>query len=135
MKKLLICLFTLSIFSCSIGDDTPDTHFEILPVESIVIPEEFDLGVTYEIMLTYIRPSTCHAFNDIYYVAELNERTVAIVTTVFNGGNNCEEIATELETSFNFKATSSGSYIFKFWQGEDDNGEDQYLTIEVPVID
>ena len=28
-----------------------------------------------------------------------------------------------------------GSYIFKFWQGTDDNGEDLYLTVEVPVVE
>jgi hypothetical protein len=25
-------------------------------------------------------------------------------------------------------------YIFRFWQGEDDNGDPIYLTIEVPVV-
>jgi len=38
-------------------------------------------------------------------------------------------------STFNFKVTSNGSYIFKFWQGEDEAGETQYLTIEVPVIE
>ena len=37
------------------------------------------------------------------------------------------------EVTFNFMVTGNGSYIFKFWQGEYANGDDQYLTIEVPV--
>ena len=46
----------------------------------------------------------------------------------------CETLENELvENTFNFKVTSNGSYIFKFWQGEDEAGEDQYLTIEIPV--
>ena len=138
MKKLLICLFAILIFSCSLDDDTPITHVEILPVESAILPDEFILGQVYEITLTYLRPSTCHAFRDIYYEPYLNERTVAIVTTVFDSNTNCEEISTELETSFNFKATNTGSYIFKFWQGEntvDALSEGTYLTIEVPVVE
>jgi hypothetical protein len=134
MKKLLTCLFATLIFSCSVDDDTPRTHIEILPVESAILPDEFVQGEVYEITLTYLRPSSCHAFRDIFYEKNLNERTVAIVTTVFDSNNNCEEISTELEKSFNFKPTSTGSYIFKFWQGTDDNGDEQYMTVEVPVI-
>ena len=50
--------------------------------------------------------------------------------------NNCNDLSDELvEATFNFIVTSNGSYIFKFWQGVDENDEDQYLIIEVPVID
>ena len=40
----------------------------------------------------------------------------------------------EASYTFNFYVTSNGSYIFKFYQGEDTNGQDVFLTIEVPVI-
>ena len=133
MKKILFILLTVTLYSCSISDDSLDTHFEILPIESAILPGEFVLGEIHLIELTYLRPSTCHAYNNIYYVADSNERTVAIVTRVFDGNTNCEEISTELEASFNFKATERGSYIFKFWQGTIDD-EDVYLTVEVPVI-
>jgi len=135
MKKILFILLTFVLYSCSISDDSLNTHYEILPVESAVVPEEFVLNEIYPIELTYLRPSTCHAFNNIYYVAESNERTVAIVTKVFNSNSNCEEISTELEASFNFQPTEIGSYIFKFWQGTNDADEDLFLTIEVPVIE
>jgi len=133
MKKILFILFAFILYSCSISDDGVNTHFEILPVESAILPDVFVLGEIHPIELTYIRPSTCHAYNNIYYVADANERTVAIVTQVFDSNNNCEEIATELEVSFNFRATELGSYIFKFWQGTVDD-EDVYMIVEVPVV-
>ncbi|MDB9960825.1 hypothetical protein OAD62_01890 [Oceanihabitans sp.] len=135
MKKIIFILFAFILFSCSVEDDNLDTHFEIIPVESAVLPDEFVLGNLHLITLTYLRQSTCHAYNDIYYVADSNERTVAVINIVFDSNGNCEEISDELEASFNFRATDPGSYIFKFWQGTDDDGEDLYLTVEVPVVE
>ncbi len=136
MKRvILLCLAFAFFASCSVDDDnSADFSFEILPVESVDIPTEFTLGETYPITISYFRPTTCYAFNDLYYLKELNERTVAPINYVFNR-NNCETLNDELvEQTFNFIVTSNGSYIFKFWQGEDADGESQFLTIEVPVV-
>ncbi|MCX7551381.1 hypothetical protein [Xanthomarina sp. F2636L] len=132
MKKFVAYYLLVSfIFSCSTSDDSAqDVYYEILPVESAIVPDQFHLGDTYEITLTYIRPSTCYAFNNIYFVQEANERTVAVVAYVVSGNNNCETLNEEMETSFNLKATQSGSYIFKFWQGGNN-----YMVVEVPVVD
>ena len=134
MKKFLIfSLVALLLVSCSINDDTNNYTLEILPVESVDIPDEFALGETYPITVHYFRPTTCHTFREFYYVKDNNIRTVAPITYVFDQ-NNCTNLDNELvEATFNFIVTGNGSYIFKFWQGEDTNGEDQYLTIEVPV--
>lgn len=137
MKHLIlsfICLFTF--FSCSLNNDYsgPKSYTELLPVSNIIIPEEFELGETYEIILEYNLPTDCHTFNDIYYLSNLNERKVAILTTVINSANCVIQNIPE-EVSFNFIATNSGSYIFKFWQGQSSNGEDEYITIEVPVVE
>ena len=139
MKKFfaLSCLLIL-VLSCSIDDDTPNYTWEILPVESVDIPDEFELGEVYPITVKYYRPSTCYAFRDFYYVKENNIRTVAPINYVFDHemeNTSCTDLQDELvEATFNFIVTSNGSYIFKFWQGEDNSGEDQYLTIEVPVL-
>ncbi|ULC59796.1 hypothetical protein MBM09_02180 [Flaviramulus sp. BrNp1-15] len=136
MKRLIVmCLILIMATSCSIDDDSTNYSFEVLPVESVDIPDEFELGETYPITIHYFRPTTCHAFKEFYYYKENNERTVAPVTYVFDN-TNCETLEDDLvEATFNFIVTSNGSYIFKFWQGEDTDGESQYLTIEVPVID
>ena len=134
MKKLVALSLALFLFvSCSIDDDSPNFSFEILPIESVDIPDEFTLGEVYPITVSYFKPSTCHSFKEFYYLKENNERTVAAINYVFED-KTCEALIDELvEVTFNFIVTSNGSYIFKFWQGEDINGEDQYLIIEVPV--
>jgi len=135
MRKIIFILLPFILFSCSLEDNSLDTYFELVPVESAVVPDEFVLGNLHLITLTYIRQTTCHAFNDIYFVADSNERTVAVTNIVYDSNGNCEEISDELETSFNFRATELGSYIFKFWKGKDDDGEDLYMTVEVPVVE
>lgn len=135
MKKLIAICFLISFMSCSLNDEGESYSFEILPVEVVDIPNEFQLGETYPITVSYFRPSTCYNFKEFYYLRENNERTVAPITYVFDR-NDCQTLENELvEATFNFVVTSNGSYIFKFWQGEDSEGDPIYLTIEVPVID
>ena len=135
MKKLFVLSLILILASCSVDGDSTNYGFEILPVQSVDIPEEFELGETYPITISYFRPSTCHSFKEFYYLKENNIRTVAPINYVFED-NNCNDLSDVLvEETINFIVTSNGSYIFKFWQGEDTNGEDQYLTIEVPVLE
>lgn len=136
MKKLiLLSLFLILFASCSLDDKTLDYNLEILPIESVDIPESFTLGETYPITVSYLKPSTCNIFKEFYYLKNNNQRTVAVINYEYIN-NNCTDLEDELvEATFNFVVTGNGSYIFKFWQGVDENDIDQYLTIEVPVID
>lgn len=135
MKKIFfLLLIAISFSSCSV-DDGNDFYYEILPVESVDMPEEFVLGETYEITVTYLRPTTCHVFNNFYYESELNQRTVAIVTTVYQNNDCLPLIDEQVEATFNFMVNSNGTYVFKFWQGEDENGNDLYYIVEVPVVE
>ena len=135
MKRLIIITLSLILFASCSKDDNPEYSLEILPVESVNMPESFTLGEIYPITVSYLRPTTCYSFKEFYYGKNLNERTEAVLNYNFQD-NNCQELSDELvEATFNFIVTSNGSYIFKFWQGIDENDEDQYLIIEVPVID
>ncbi len=137
MKKLfLLCFLSLMLGSCSLeNDDSSDFYYEILPIESVDIPSEFTLGETYEITVSYLRPTGCYVFNDFYYTSELNQRTVAVISTVYPN-RDCQPLENELvDVSFNFVVTSNGTYIFRFWQGEDENGNDTYYIVEVPVVE
>ncbi|WP_130733309.1 hypothetical protein [Flavobacterium sp. J27] len=134
MKRIF---FLLSIFlvlnSCNV-DDGERYHFQILGVEEAIVPDSFELGNTYEIKLRYYRPTTCHIYDGLYYDKDLNTRIIAIRTVVFER-DNCVPADSELvEATFNFHVTNNGSYIFKFWQGTDENGEDIFYEVEVPVI-
>ncbi|MCF6295187.1 MAG: hypothetical protein L3J25_05810 [Flavobacteriaceae bacterium] len=140
MKKIFFFGFVaLAFWSCSIDDSiNEDFYFEILPIESASVPTEMRFGEVYTINYSYFKPSSCHFFNNLYYVAESNIRTIAVINKVINNTGNivCEDLTDELEEkSFNFVVNNNGgTYVFKFWQGEDENGEDTYLVFEVPVV-
>lgn len=126
----------LSFASCSVdGDSSGNFYTEFVPIESVDIPTEFTLGETYEIHVKYLRPSACYIFNDFYYASELNQRTVAVINTVYPN-QNCAALDNQIvDVSFNFLVTSNGTYVFRFWQGEDENGNDTYYIVEVPVVE
>jgi hypothetical protein len=137
MKKFILILisFSFTLVSCSVddGNTQENYHLEILPVESAIVPESFVYGENHEVTISYIRPSSCYAFNDIYYLKDNNVRTVAVMNTVYDDVVNCLELEDLQQKTFIVQATQLENYIFKFWQGVDDNGEDIYLTVEVPV--
>ena len=136
MKRIIfICITILTFLSCSIDDDSISYNFEFIPIEDVVIPEAFVLDSIYQIDVSYYRPTTCHGFHDFYYVAEENQRTVAVINIVYDG-SNCDTLENQLvEKTFDFKVVYNHTYVFKFWQGEDENGEDVFLTYEIPVIE
>ena len=140
MKKLLyIALFSVLLASCSLDDDSnsQDYYFEILPIEEVIMPDSFIAGNFYTIEYSYKRPTTCYFFNELYYLPEGDFRTVAVINTVFEETNDlvCETLEDDIQwQTFTFECTKNfGTYVFQFWQGQDENGEDTYLVIEVPV--
>ena len=140
MKKyVLLSLLMCAFWSCSVDDSLSDDYrVEILPIRSVIdMPESVNYNDTYIISYTYERPSSCHAYSDLYYLSDGPYRTVAVINTVANetASNICEPLTDEIvQKSFTFHVqNNAGTYIFQFWQGEDENGVDQFLTFEVPI--
>ena len=139
MKKVIVLLSVLVLmFSCSVDDENNDEfHFEILPIASVEMPESFTSGEVYNITYSYEVPTSCHVYRDLYYVAESHIRTIAVINTVFEESNTvtCEDLSGQMEErTFQFYAGALvGSYVFRFWQGEDENGDDIYMVYEVPI--
>lgn len=135
MKKcvLLAFIFISTLTSCSVEVDEDDAFYlEVLTIDSVEIPEQFLLGETYNILVTYTAPNLCYQFNDFIYKIDGHERTVAIVNTVYPNAN-CINRPESVTVSFDFTVSESETYIFKFFQGEDMEGVDQYYYVEVPV--
>jgi len=136
MKRyVLLVLIAFSILtSCSIeNDDSNDFYLEVLPIESVEIPEQFVQGETYEILVSYNKPSSCYQFNDFIYNIDEHERTVAVVNTVYSDPN-CIQEEEVVTVGFDFMVSGTDTYLFKFYQGEDEDGIDQYYLVEVPVV-
>lgn len=132
MKKIIFAFFSLILlFSCS--DDDTNYHYELLPIDEAIVPEEFEFGKIYDITVKYIRPDDCYINSDILYEYDFDARNIAVISTYVEN-NNCESLDSEEELTFRVQALQHSPYIFKFWQGDDDNGNPIYLIIEVPVI-
>jgi hypothetical protein len=140
MKKLVsililavVAAFTFS--SCEISDDNNlNYHFELIPIDSVTLPEAFVMGQTHAIKVYYRRPTSCHFYEGFYYEKDLNVRTVAVQASVIES-NDCAELNEEpIEASFDFVPTSNGTYVFKFYKGQDVNGTNLFLEYEVPVV-
>ena len=136
MKKIaLFILLITTLAGCTLDNNNRDSYsYEVLPVDSYILPEKFTLGNTYEIKLKYTKPSECHYFQGIYYSKDLNTRTIAIQTAVNSNQVCTQSIPAPSEVSFNFYVTNTGSYIFKFYKGKDTTGKELFEEVEVPVV-
>ncbi len=134
LKILGIAILCL-VFSCTeTENDFTNLTYEIVPIESVEMPELFTINKSYAININYIKPSSCHSFNDVYIDATNFELKIAVITAI-TSLNNCAEIAETKATHFNFRPTEYGTYTFKFWNGTDENNEDVYLNYNVSVLE
>lgn len=118
--------------SCS-NDDGPTYHYELLAVEDVDLPDEFEYGKVYNVSLKYILPDDCYISSDVLYEYDFDIRNVAVISTVLDD-KDCFPVDFEDDISFKVKALQTETYVFKFWQGEDEQGEPIYLIKEVPVV-
>lgn len=136
MKKLLLLLTVVtSLVSCSLDDDRgPFYHYEILAVENFEVPDTFDYLGVHEIKLFCKLPSNCHSYSGIYFDRHLNERTIAVQSTVLNSTECVPNDEYELyEVTFNFQVINTETYLFKFYKGQDENGDNIFEEVEIPV--
>ncbi|WP_412985020.1 hypothetical protein [Pontimicrobium sp. IMCC45349] len=133
-KYLIVVMLALTITSCSDDDDGHAFYLEYAKVLNANVPEQFQYGHTYQINMTVELPNSCYFFyNQFDYFYDGNSRLVYPIAHV-DIEDTCEPIITEDELIISVRALQSEPYLFKFYQGKDENGEDLFLTIEVPVI-
>lgn len=136
MKKITL-FFTLLILvtSCS-NDDINDIDFtyELMPVISISIPDTINFQETYNFPLSYNRPSTCYGFAGFNVIKNEQEVKLSILNTVIENGSNCEDLEnTTVTEMFEFFVERNDYYTFKIYQGEDEEGNELYLTKEIMI--
>ncbi|RXP52261.1 hypothetical protein EC396_11440 [Lutibacter sp. HS1-25] len=136
--KHFIALFLISflIVGCNNDDDynDHDYHLEYTSVISADVPSEFIYGRTYRINVTIELPSSCYYYYNQYdYFYEGNARLIYPIVHV-DDGVPCAQNIREITFSIPVQALQYAPYVFKFYQGEDADGQDKFLTIEVPVI-
>lgn len=129
---LVVC-FSLIFSGCSNGDGQ-NFHFTALQIISADVPESFELNQTYQINVTYSLPNGCTAYEgfDVNY-EDTTIRNVVAIGSVRTDTEACEEVVTEGQAFFNFTIIYDQPYTFKFFQGENNDGEPEFLEVIVPV--
>ena len=138
MKRFIpLFLVAFLILGCSDDDNNYNDHdfyLEYVSVLSADVPDEFIFGYTYRLNLTIELPNRCYYYYNQYdYFYEVTSRLISPIGHVAEGVP-CTPNITETTFSILVQALQSEPYIFKFYQGVDADGEDMFLTIEVPVI-
>ncbi|MCE2613692.1 hypothetical protein LVD13_11975 [Flavobacteriaceae bacterium D16] len=136
MKQLYVWIglfLLLGLTGCELEDDSIKYHFVPLQITSVDMPDTFTLNETYEISVTFIRPSNCVFFEgfDVRQEDTTVRSVVAIGSEVDN--QQCAQVVEEITESFNFLVIYDQPYLFRFWAGEDENGEQEYIEITVPI--
>ena len=133
----MIVALSVSVTSCNDDDDDNnyhDYHLEYISVKSADLPDEFIYGNTYRINVTIELPNSCYYYYNQYdYFYEGTSRLIYPIAHI-DDGVACTPDITETTFSIPVQALQNETYIFKFYQGEDTDGQDMFLTIEVPVV-
>lgn len=138
MKKAIIifALFGLCslFYSCDLDDDTQNFHFTTLSVVEVNLPESFKVNTTYDFEVTYVRPDSCTFFEgfDVTKTAE-TDRDVLVIGSVITDDVACAQAVEEVVAIFEFTVLFTEDYHFRFYSGQDSEGNPTYLEYTVPV--
>lgn len=141
MKKVLMPVFlfvALALFSsCELDDDSPNFYFTALTVVEADVPESFVYGNTYDINVTYIRPNGCTFFEgfDVTKTAETEREIVVVGSVLTDEDRACTQALEEVVATMKFSVIYTGEYTFKFYTGEDANGNPTYIEYAIPVTE
>ncbi len=106
----------------------------LAPTLSVDLPETFVFRQSYNIGITYQRPTNCHVFSGLDVARNENEIVIGVVTSFNSNNPNCAATGNfQAQATINFVAERDDFYIFKFWKGKSATGTDQFLIVEVPV--
>lgn len=133
IKGFSVFVLMLLSFGCDVNDDEVNYHFVTLNIVDAQLPEAFRINETYEVRVTYQVPNGCTSFEGFDIISEsyTTRRVVAIGIEVDDRA--CTQALQEVETSFQFICLYNQPYLFRFFTGMDEDGEPQYLEVEVPV--
>lgn len=132
MKKLLLVLSVLFLASCTIDNNNDDVRIQFLAIDDAVTPSSLTFGSTVDITINYTLPSGCYTFYELYYVPEGTTRTVA-VRALQNLTDPCTLATISENYTFPLTVTQTEDYTFRFWKGTDNEGNDIFEEVIIPV--
>ncbi len=136
MKKLVLLLFSFAFLtSCSSDDNTGSLTPNLASILSVTLPDSFVHTQAYGIEIIYKHPTNCDHFSGFDISKNENKIFIGVVSSHHTSNTNCVDTGNLQDSvTLNFVAERDDFYIFNFWQGKNALGEDEFLIIEVPVI-
>ena len=137
MKKIVILLGALvAILGCS-TDDAPNFFFDFVAVDSVLeVPAFFTVNQSDTLQVAYIRPTSCHGFDGFNVVRNGNEREITVVNKVVEIENNCIDLENDIRIApLVFNPIEAGEITLRFFNGNDVDGNPNFLTFNVPIIE
>ncbi|SHI51565.1 hypothetical protein [Pseudozobellia thermophila] len=140
MKRLFYLFtsvaITVGFASCSLDDDGANFYYAPLEIVNAQVPDTFEYGKVYTINVDLLRPDDC-TMSDTFDVRRsatdsTNIRTVSAIGIVLEK-DECEEVSEEIRDSFQFEVIYNDPYIFRFYSGDNENGDPEFIEVEVPV--
>lgn len=134
MKKIILLFICLALFYACLnsGDKQVRYNYELLPIDEFTTPDSFTLGQKDTIKLKYTLKNGCYNFDGIYYEYLDTTRIIAARATVFLD-QVCTESIIQNEYNLIVNANQEEDYVFKFYKGKDNNGENIFEEVVVPV--
>ncbi|WP_090292497.1 hypothetical protein [Flagellimonas zhangzhouensis] len=139
MKKVFMSIMYVVAFSwfvsCSSDDDSPNFYFTTLDVIEADMPEFFELGKTYDIDVLFYRPNGCTYFEgfDVTKTTQTGRDVVVIGSVLTDQDVACTEAIEEVTATLRFSVIYTDEYNFRFYAGDDANGNPQFIEYTVPV--
>ena len=139
MRKILLLLTTLFVITaCSLDSDSqPDYYIEFIPADAVLIPVAVTPGETYTVRVAYTKPNGCYLF-DRFHTEKEGDAVLIAVQAAVRVDSECKKYENQQpeDQSFTFTCPETyalNSYIFKFYNGLDVNGNKTYKQVEIPV--
>lgn len=127
---MALCTLGL-LFSCDTREEN-NISISRIKIDSVKIPQEkMDLFSTQTIITYSTYASGCDRFYDYDYRIDNLNRFVTSYT--YKENNVCTQVTYVGANQFNFKPVEKGTYIFKFWYGKDNAGNDLWITKTIVV--
>jgi hypothetical protein len=132
-KFILFLGVVFGLQSCSLNDDDANFEFSYLPIVSVDVPESFIQNNVYTINVSYLRPDDCTYFQgfDVSALEETTRNVAVVGSTMID--KTCLETSEEVYTSFQFEVLYTSDYLFRFFTGIDENGDETFLEIYYPI--
>lgn len=124
MKKIIILLSAIAIYSCSVFEENKINH--PIPVDSISVK---NTSLNAEFTAIILCGSYC--WENTYFEKSISGSDVFIKTfAVSDGSAVCPQVCVEYQTPINISLPMSGNYTFHFWK-TDTSSIDTTITIGI----